>query len=272
MIWRLIAIGLLVAAGYILLLWPQRQEDQSVYTRALYAHRGLHGQGCAENSLEAFARAVEQGYGIELDVRLSADGEVMVFHDDSLLRMCGVDALVIDRTKQELDELFLGNTNAHIPTFSQALALVDGRVPLLVELKYGKRSRELCEKTAALLAQYHGVYAIESFNPMIVRWFKKHTPQVFRGVLYNKMKIFRDVMPLPVRWLLGSMLLNGLCRPNFVAFNQQYVRELPLLIVRRIFRGCTIAWTVEGDAPPDVDCDTYIFELEGASDASGSVS
>ena len=269
MIWWILCAGLVaLAGGYLFCLWPYRHPEERKYTAIPYAHRGLFGDGCEENSLPAFHRAVQAGWAIELDVRLSRDGEVVVFHDDSLQRMCGVDALVSDRTWEELEALCLGNTRDRIPRFSQVLSLVDGRVPLLVELKNGTKNKELCDRVGRALCAYTGVYAIESFNPMIVRWFKRHMPHVFRGVLYNNLRPFRKVIPRWIRWILGSMVLNCICRPHFVAFNCEFPNRLPLALVRGLCRGCTIAWTVRGAARPGVPCDTYIFEASPSESTS----
>jgi len=99
-----------------------------------YAHRGLHGGGVPENSLAAFKKAVDSGHGIELDLQLSADGEVMVFHDYTLVRITGESGLLSERSAEELRSLRLSGTDEHIPTLREVLELVDGRVPLLVEI------------------------------------------------------------------------------------------------------------------------------------------
>ena len=115
-----------------------------------FAHRGLHSRdkSIPENSLAAFERAASAGYGMELDVQLSRDGEVVVFHDDDLKRVCGVEAKVADLTLEELRKLRLCGTEETIPLFSEVLKCVRGRGALIVELKNGKRNKELCEKTS----------------------------------------------------------------------------------------------------------------------------
>ena len=138
-----------MAAGVLclLLLWVlairpcrRREEEMQRFAAQYYAHRGLHNEaeGIPENSMGAFACAVAEGYGIELDVHLSRDGEAVVFHDDNLRRMCGVDACVTDLSWAELSKLHLRGTEYTIPRFSDVLALVGGKVPLEV--------RAACEK------------------------------------------------------------------------------------------------------------------------------
>ena len=186
-----------------------------------YAHRGLFekDQSIPENSLPAFARACDEGYGMELDVQLSKDGEVVVFHDDDLKRMCGVERDVAELTYEELQELSLAGTTERIPLFQEVLSLVGGRTPMIIELKTGARNDELCEKTLALLKAYDGVYCIESFDPEIVFWFRKNAPKIVRGQLampaegYSRGK-FGALGPV----LLSNTCFNVLARPHFIAY------------------------------------------------------
>ena len=154
---------LLIALLYLfLLVRPTMRIQPDPALLCDYAHRGLHGDGIPENSLAAFARACEEGYGIELDVHLARDGRVVVFHDDTLVRMTGRDGKISDYTADELANITLADTTEKIPTFSEVLALVNGRVPLLVELKGESTDVSLCEKVAALLRDYQGLYCIHA--------------------------------------------------------------------------------------------------------------
>lgn len=179
--------GLAALGGLVFLVAPGRasKKDKKPFMYKNFAHRGLHKKDktVPENSLAAFERASSYGYGIELDVQLSKDGQVVVFHDDTLNRVCGVDSRVDEKTYDELSKISLCGTTQTIPLFSEVLKTVRGRGPLIVELKNGKRNEELCEKTYALLEKYSGEYCIESFNPFIVRWFKKNAPEVIRASL-----------------------------------------------------------------------------------------
>ena len=190
-----------------------------------FAHRGLHTRDkrVPENSLEAFRLAARAGYGIELDVRLSKDGQVVVFHDDTLLRICGVDKRVDELDYDELKALRLCGQDAGIPLFSEALAAIRGRGPLIVELKNGPRNRELCEKTYALLEQYRGDVCIESFNPFIVAWFRFHARDLVRGQLSMPLRQYRKEGIKPLQsFLLSHCLLNFVCRPQFIAYRIGY--------------------------------------------------
>ena len=161
------------------------RRQKKIFRGVNYAHRGLHtrDKSVPENSLAAFRQAAQEGYGIELDVQLSKDGEVVVFHDDTLDRVCGVHARVDELTWPELQQLRLCGTEEQIPLFSEVLKNIQGCEALIVELKNGPRNRELCEKTLALLENYHGNVCIESFNPLIVAWFRFHAPDLIRGQL-----------------------------------------------------------------------------------------
>ena len=153
LIGSLISLALLLALILLaVLVFPRKTVKPSDALLCDYAHRGLHGRGVPENSPEAFELACRAGYGIELDVQLSADGEVMVFHDYTLIRMTGKEGKLCERTAAELGAICLGESDQTIPTFAQVLALVNGRVPLLVELKGESTDSSLCPKVAELLA------------------------------------------------------------------------------------------------------------------------
>lgn len=209
----------------------------------LFAHRGLHGKGLTENTLEAFDAACTGGFGIELDVQLSKDGVVVVFHDDDLKRMANDDRRVDQVDYAELQTLAL-NGGGHIPTFEETLRLVNGRTPLLVELKNGKRNDELCRKTAALLKDYNGKYIIESFNPLIVQWWRKHEPAVIRGQLVGAKVSYLATMGPFLAFVLSRLLLNFLGRPDFVAYDVNAAGFMAPKLQRALFRTPLAAWTV----------------------------
>ena len=129
------------------------RRQRSIFRGVNYAHRGLHtrDRSVPENSIPAFRQAAREGYGIELDVQLSRDGQVVVFHDDTLDRVCGVHARVDELSYEELSKLRLCGTEEEIPLFQDVLNSIRGCEALIVELKNGRRNRELCEKTKALL-------------------------------------------------------------------------------------------------------------------------
>lgn len=238
----------LVGAAAALPVWliaPGRptKEQRAQFTGWNYAHRGLHSEDktIPENSLRAFRLAAENGYGIELDVHLSKDGQVFVFHDDTLNRVCGVEGRVEDLSYEELSRLSLHGTEETIPLFSDVLNAIDGCGPLIVEIKAGKRNNELCEKTYELLRGYKGVYCIESFHPAVVRWFKKHAPEVVRGQLATRPSRYGKALNRFLAFTMGNGLSNFATRPHFIAYE---VVDRPFTVrLAKLMGAMNIGWT-----------------------------
>ena len=225
---RSAVLGVSAAVGLpLFLIGPGRasKRQKAPVWGVNFAHRGLHSRDrvIPENSLEAFRLAARAGYGIELDVQLSRDGQVVVFHDDTLDRVCGVHARVEELDWEELKKLYLCDSSERIPLLSEALEQIRGAGPLIVELKNGKRNRELCEKTYALLENYRGDVCIESFNPFIVAWFRLHGRDLVRGQLATTRREFRkEGQGRPASFLLSHCLFNFLARPQFIAYRIGY--------------------------------------------------
>lgn len=226
-----------------------------------FAHRGLHDETIPENSLEAFARAADAGYGIELDVQITADGVPVIFHDDWLDRMCGCKGGIRDFTLAELQALPLGGRDdVHIPTFEDVLKTVGGRVPLIVEIKAGLPEwPETLKAAVALLDVYDGPYCIESFNPLVLRWLRHHRPAVLRGQLcarYRAWKIKRSFAQVLAEWFLT----NFLARPDFIAYDFHHVHTLPFRLVSHVFPECVYAaWTPA--SPEDEEAAGRVFDV-----------
>ena len=246
-------IGLVCLLALIVVLiwvWPRKTVKPSEALVCDYAHRGLHGRGVPENSLAAFELACQAGYGIELDVQLSADGEVMVFHDYTLVRMTGKDGKLCERTAAELGSISLGESSETIPTFAQVLALVRGRVPLLVELKGESTDSSLCPKVAKLLEEYEGEYCLESFNPLLIGQMKKLLPNAYRGLLYTNVCREKKKYSL-LNIALTVMALNVVAKPDFIAYNQLDRRALPVRFSTKGYRAPRFVWTVKTAADRD---------------------
>ncbi|MBW3079464.1 glycerophosphodiester phosphodiesterase family protein [Bifidobacterium simiiventris] len=248
-----------------------------------------------ENSLAAFAAAAEAGYGIELDLQLSADGQVIVVHDPDLLRVAGDPRRVADLTYDELTRIPLFPNDApgtavaselpgaddpatvttpanppagyyqHVPLFLDVLRVVAGRVPLIVEYKFddnaafGSREEELMEKGDALLQAYDGAYVIESFNPRAVEWYKNHRPEVCRGQLAGGVTLEED------GWLecvAGLLIFDWMSRPDFVAYDW-HGGNYPQVRASRAMGATAVSWTVRSSdelAQCDDWFDRHIFE------------
>ena len=214
-------IMILLTALYVFLIAPGRKpkEKSAEFLGLCYAHRGLYteDQSIPENSLSAFRNAALEGYAIELDVQLSNDGEAVVFHDESLRRMTGDRRYLQDLSLEKLKMLRLKDTEEQIPTLTEALAAIGGKVPVLVELKPIAKKYDLCQKVIDAFAEYDGLWCIESFDPTIVGWFKRHAPQVVRGVLTMSRKEFKEELKSPYPFLLSNVMANFIARPHFVA-------------------------------------------------------
>jgi glycerophosphoryl diester phosphodiesterase len=254
-----------VIAAYAWLVAPGRiPRDAEGLWGLHYAHRGLYNrdQSVPENSLAAFGAAAEAGYGMELDLTITADGEIVVFHDDMLTRACGVDRDIRDCTWEELRSCRLFGTDQRIPLLGEVLELVAGRVPIIVELKHTKRYRELCAGAALLLDVYAGPCCVESFDPRIVRWFAVHRPEVPRGQLAGGLRSYESAR-FCENLLMSAVMTNACCRPHFVAYRHQDAARKLGLRAYRWLGGQLVAWTVQ-NAGDEVRCrrlfGTVIFE------------
>ena len=226
-----------------------------------YAHRGLYDNynGIPENSLAAFRRAAEKGYGAEMDVQLTKDGRVIVFHDDDLDRMCGVSGKIWDRTQAELQQLRLLDTDETVPLFTDVLeVLKHGAGPLIIELKTGPRNTELCEKTKAILDKYPGVFCIESFDPRIVLWFSKNAPDYIRGQLAQPAENYLRYLSPRLAGLLAGCRFSYLNKPDFIAYK---IGSRPDRVLRMRRQGILlIAWTSHDAVKDAKENDSVIFE------------
>ena len=224
-----------------------------------FAHRGLHSRDkkTPENSLAAFKAAVSAGYGVELDVQLSKDGYVCVFHDDDLKRVCGKEGKIWDYTLAELREMRLCGTSETIPLFEEVLSVMGGKAPVICELKTGPRNKELCGKTLALIKNYKGDICIESFDPTIVAWFRFRAPKLLRGQLSAPIDEYKDQGPA-LGFALSHCLLNFLSRPHFIAYK---IGPRPLSVhLSEALGAMKVGWTSH-DAKSEAKRDAVIFEF-----------
>lgn len=196
------------------------------------AHRGLHNAKAPENSLPAFQKAVEGRFPIELDCHLLKSGEVAVFHDDSLKRMCGIDKEIANCTLTEVREVYLMHTREHIPLLEEVLETVKGKVPLLIELKCDQPTGKLERAVLDILSDYKGKYAIQSFSPLSLRWLRKNAPNIPRG------QLSADFKPA-----LKNLWLYTIGKPDFLACD---FHALPNKRVEKLHsRGIPVlGWTI----------------------------
>ncbi|WP_369059945.1 glycerophosphodiester phosphodiesterase [Caulobacter sp. 73W] len=229
------------------------------------AHRGLWSQdGAPENSLAAFQAACAGGYGVELDVQLSADGEAMVFHDDRLDRMCGVEGRIADHTAADLSQLRLAGTEETIPSLAEVLVHIGHRAMVHIELKtpfgeVGPLEKRVCE----VLIDHNGPTAVIGFNPYSHAWFADHHPQILRGLdSYSWADKGAEKLAPELRKSLAALEHVAIARPDFLALG---LDMLPSAKAGELRAGGMpiIAWTVR--SPDQWDrvkdhCDNLIFE------------
>ncbi len=268
----LIVILLLLLVAYVWAIRPNLpRRDITPLMGVDYAHRGLwntNDPGASnrpENSLAAFRAAVEKGYGIELDVHLTKDSALVVHHDDNLLRMTGVDKRIADCTLAEVRACKLPNGEP-IPTYDEVLEVVQGRIPMIVEVKVEQaNANALAKAVYERMQRYSGPWCMESFSPSAVKWFRLNAPEVIRGQLAfdhagkgkTAFLFLRDIG-------ISTMLQNLWSRPDFVAFEAKSVKWHTLSIhLLRWMKPWFVAWTVRSQADMDAlrgKWDLQIFE------------
>lgn len=263
-----------ITAAYLLAVKPSgRRKWLNDYKIRLFAHRGLfdNHEGIPENSLAAFRRAADYGYGIELDVRLTKDNVPILMHDAKTDRMVRdergdrVIGLTTDYTLEQMKRFHLLDTEEPVPTLAEALELINGKVPVIVEIKSEDMdpSMPVCEYANQVLSNYKGQYLVESFNPFAVAWYHKNRPDVIRGQLseaFLKDPKYRTVAYFSVQYLL----LNVVTSPDFIAYNVQHWRNLSRRITKDLYRAPAVTWTIRSQKKLDQLRDKYdLFIFEG---------
>lgn len=261
----LIVLLVILFPVYILMVKPRvsKRPDDSALKGRYYAHRGLHDNQseAPENSMAAFKKAVDAGYGIEFDVQLTKDRIPVVFHDETLKRVCGVEGKVRDYTYRELQQFRLCESEEKIPLLANVLKLADGKVPLIIEIKIYEKVSDVCSIADKLISRYKGVYCVESFHPYAVRWYKEHRPNVIRGQLSSNFK--KDGKEDFAMFMVHHLLTNFLCEPDFIAYNHLFKKNFSRQICRYLFRALSVAWTIRSQEQLDAakeDFDLFIFE------------
>ncbi len=209
------------------------------------AHRGFHDAKNPENTLGAFQRAVDHNYAIELDVRILADGTLVVHHDEKIARTTGADGYLKNMTWEEIAPLKVLGSEFGIPKVQQVLDLVDGRVPILFDIKNFSRKQvgTLESNLCGMLENYKGSFAVEAFNPFVLLWFKENHPEIKRGIISSSFKD-KDNSEVKVSSLVAYFLrrlkFNKKIQPHFVSYEwtdltNRFVRKCRLPI---------LAWTL----------------------------
>lgn len=270
----MIIAGLLLLLIIMLLLYLIKPNTKrfSGFPAQMFAHRGLHGKGIPENSSAAFIKARERELGVELDVRFTSDNKLVVFHDDSLKRMCGADIPVRSISYEQLKEHRLAGTNESIPLFEEVLRDLKG-MPVICEIKSmpGEDVQKICEAVCRHMETYDGYMCIESFNPYVVRWFAKNRPEIIRGQLSMNFMKTRGSLPFVQAFLMTHLLVNILGRPDFIAY--RFTDDsMGFSLCRKIFRPVCAAWTARGETEQKqagLKYQTIIFEEDKLETGAG---
>lgn len=217
-----------------------------------YAHRGLHGDGIPENSMAAFRAALDNGYGIELDIHLLKDGNLAVIHDSLLNRTTGMPGYVEDLTTEQLKDYHLEGTEETIPEFMDVLTLFNGKAPLIIELKPENGNHAaLAEAACKMLETYKGVFCMESFDPRCMAWLKKNRPDIIRGFLAENFFRSKNDLPDYLRFALTYCLTNLLCVPDFVAYKFADRNNLSNKLCLKLWKAQGVSWTLKTQAEYD---------------------
>ena len=241
--------AVLLALYLVLLLLLRCRKDNPNWAKLKpqrYAHRGFHDKPqIPENSMPAFRRAIEHGWGAELDVHLLRDGTLAVFHDSDLKRCANVEGQIEDLDLEGLRKLRLEGTDEQVPLFDDVLALFEGKQPLIIELKTAKGNhRALAEAVCRRLDSYQGDFCIESFDPFAVADVRKLRPGICRGQL--SMNFLKEPSGLPryQRFLMTNVLLNWYTRPDFLAYQFSDRDNFCLDLARRVWGVQEVSWTI----------------------------
>ena len=253
----ILAAVLTIAALYLFMMIPSlRRRDMSAFTGKIIAHRGLHGEGVCESSLSAFRAAVDAGYPIELDINVSADGECFVIHDDHLMRLCGEEVFISEMNLGEIKKYRLTSGGEAIPALTDVLNLVDGRVPLLIELKGASAGR--AEALCRALKSYRGAFAVQSFNPLYLYKIRRAMRHVPIGFLTKRSS--RGMRGMMFAFFSRNLLFNFLFRPDFVSFKYDEKQTVSVKLCRKM--GVPVlGWTFDiNKIPKGNSFDGYIAE------------
>ncbi len=233
-----------------------------------FAHRGLHdiANDIVENTPSAFSAALEAGYAIELDVQEAGDGEPMVFHDPVLDRLTKATGPLISRTSAELKRIAFNGTSDRMQHLGELLEQIQGRVPLIIEIKSDWRTRGPFEdRIAGILKSYPGQAAVMSFDPNAIAAFAHHAPQIKRGLVAGP---FRNLdywghLPAAKRFAMRHLLSAFIARAHFIAYDLDGLPAFAPNIWRRAFNLPLLAWTVRSEVDrqrAEKWADAIIFE------------
>ena len=246
---KILIIIILLILLYLFMIKPNtsRKERMKEYEEVYIAHRGLfNNNDVPENSLLAFRKAVENDYGIELDIQLTTDNKLVVFHDVSLERMTGIKKKLTDCSYEELLQYNLLNTEEKIPLFEDVLKVLKPTTPLVIEIKPEGRCIETVKGVVKMMREYDGLYNIESFNPRVVHYLRKNEPDIIRGQLSYDYFTGKENSFI-LKFVLTNLLTNFLTRPDYIAYDCNATYNLSFRLCSKLFKGECVAWTVKSE-------------------------
>ena len=236
----------------------KKEKDLSWLLETPIAHRGLHSRGIEENTLEAVEAAIKGGYNIEIDIMLTKDNEIIVFHDIDFKRLTGNDGIVSETTYEEIKEYKIKNTESKIPLLKEVLLMVQGKVGLLIEIKSIATDGVLENILMEVLEDYEGKYAIQSFNVSSVIYLMKKYPKAIIGQLSGKLNE-ENYLSLRDKFFLKNLIVNLIYSPDFIGYEFDELKGFHLLY-KKIYRIPFLAWTVKDSNYEKGNFDNIIFE------------
>ena len=246
---KILLIILIIILLYLFLIKPNtsRKDRMKPYEQTLICHRGFFNNiDIPENSITAFKKAADNNYGIELDVQITTDNKLVVFHDESLKRMTGIDKNLRECDYKELQEYNLLETNEKIPLFSEVLKVIKKDTPLIIEIKPEGRCIENVKGVVEMMKEYDGLYNIESFNPKVVKYLKDNEPQIIRGQLSESYFKYKEYN-LFIKIVLTYLLSNVVTRPDYIAYDHNDASNISFRLISKLFKGECVAWTVKSN-------------------------
>ncbi len=225
--------------------------DLNWLTARPIAHRGLHDprNGVIENTQSAVARAVDHGFAIEVDLQISADGEAMVFHDETLDRLTEASGPVADRSAQELVSVRFRETGDHMQTLPALLQQVSGEATLILELKsLWNENTVLARRTAEVLDDYAGPVAVMSFDPALITASRSLAPDRVRGIVACRFDDAAEWPALSASQRLGLRFFSHMAqtRPHFVSYDIMALESVAPRLLRAVGVPL-ITWTVRDE-------------------------
>ena len=241
--------------------------DWSKFRPYRYAHRGLHdiAHGIPENSLPAFRRAAEHGFGVELDVHLTTDGRLVVIHDGNLKRLLGIDRKANTLSSEEYRNYGILGTEHTAPMLEDVLPLFAGIAPIILEIKVDGNAAAVTEAACKVCDRFRTVVCMESFHPRAVAWLRKHRPDYVRGQLsYDYVHDTKDTIHPLLRGIMAGLYSNILTKPDFIAYRFADRAYPAVRHCREKYGVQEVSWTITNQADLETaEADGCIVIFEG---------